>query len=119
MKYEYKKTPLFILLCLLLLDLSFNPDCLRSGSNPTIPLLLILGYTNGVQIWVVQVGFLARREAQACFYVFFMFIQGQWRGGAGVVFTSGSSQMFGVSSSTRSWYVYVPLNFEQYRTLFR
>ena len=37
------------------LDLSFNPDCLRSGSNPAIPLLLILGYTNGVQIWVVLV----------------------------------------------------------------
>ena len=37
-------------------DIARNPD-FTVGENKGIPLLLILGYSNGVQIWNVMVGF--------------------------------------------------------------
>ena len=35
-------------------DLNNNPDC-GSDGGVTAPLLMLIGYTNGVQMWIVAV----------------------------------------------------------------
>jgi len=40
----------------LLSDVAKNPDLFRSDTKG-LPLLLILGYSNGVQIWHITVGY--------------------------------------------------------------
>ena len=54
-------------------DIARNPD-FTVGENKGIPLLLILGYSNGVQIWNVMVGFYTLSVSR-CYISRF---KGQW-----------------------------------------
>lgn len=50
------KYPVFIVLHISLVDVNANPDCGAKSGN-IAPLLLVLGYTNGVQVWSIPVSF--------------------------------------------------------------